>query len=162
MKIPESVNVQVQNNVLKVKGPKGEVERVFSPLVQVNTDGKEVVVEGKSKALVNTTKAHLKNMFTGVKDGFKVRLKIIFAHFPITIEVKGNDITIKNFLGEKQPRKTKLMGSTKLEIKAKEQEVIVSGPDKDAIGATISNIRAATKIKDKDARVFQDGLYIIS
>ncbi len=161
IQIPEGVNVQVQNNAIKVKGPQGEVERKISPLVSVNVNGAEVVIQGKSKALVNTTEAHLKNMFKGVKSGFKIRLKVIFAHFPMTIEVKGKDITIKNFLGEKQPRKTKLIGNTKIEVKQKEQEVIVSGADKDAIGATIANMRTATKIKDKDARVFQDGLYFI-
>ena len=161
IQIPEGVNVQVQNNAIKVKGPQGEVERKLSPLVSVNVNGAEVVIQGKSKALVNTTEAHLKNMFKGVKSGFKIRLKVIFAHFPMTIEVKGKDITIKNFLGEKQPRKTKLIGNTKIEVKQKEQEVIVSGADKDAIGATIANMRTATKIKDKDARVFQDGLYFI-
>ena len=66
---------------------------------------------------------------------------------------------IKNFLGEKQPRKTRIVGNTKLEVKG--QEVTVSGCDKDAIGATIANLRTATKIKDKDPRVFQDGLYVI-
>ena len=161
IQIPEGVNVQVQNNAIKVKGPQGEVERKLSPLVSVNVNGAEVVIQGKSKALVNTTEAHLKNMFKGVKSGFRIRLKVIFAHFPMTIEVKGKDITIKNFLGEKQPRKTKLIGNTKIEVKQKEQEVIVSGADKDAIGATIANMRIATKIKDKDARVFQDGLYFI-
>lgn len=161
MEIPENVNVQVQSNILKVKGPQGEVERKLSPLITVNINGKEIVINGNSKALINTTEAHLRNMFKGVKDGFKVRLKLIFAHFPITIDVKGKDITIKNFLGEKQSRKTKLVGNAKLEVKQKEQEVTISGPDKDAIGATISNLRLAMRIKDKDARVFQDGLYII-
>jgi len=162
MEIPDSINVQVQNNLLKVKGPQGEVERKLSPLINVNVNGKEISVNGKSKALINTTEAHLRNMFKGVKEGFKVRLKLIFAHFPITIEVKGKDITIKNFLGEKQSRKTKLVGVTKLEVKQKEQEVTISGPDKDAVGATIANLRAAMRIKDKDPRVFQDGVYIIS
>ncbi len=161
MEIPENVNVQVQSNILKVKGPQGEVERKLSPLITVNINGKEIVINGNSKALINTTEAHLRNMFKGVKDGFKVRLKLIFAHFPITIDVKGKDITIKNFLGEKQSRKTKLVGNAKLEVKQKEQEVTISGPDKEAIGATISNLRLAMRIKDKDARVFQDGLYII-
>lgn len=161
MEIPEGVSVHIQNNMIKVKGPKGEVERAFSPLLNLSASGRQIAIDGKSKALVNTMRAHLRNMLSGVKDGFRVRLKVIFAHFPITIEVKGNDVAIKNFLGEKQPRKTKLVGDTRLEVKAKEQEVIVSGADKDAIGATISNLRAATRIKDKDARVFQDGLYII-
>ena len=54
MEIPDSINVQVQNNLLKVKGPQGEVERKLSPLINVNVNGKEISVNGKSKALINT------------------------------------------------------------------------------------------------------------
>ena len=107
MKIPDKVNVSVGGNKMKVSGPQGSIERAFSPLVKVTSSSGEVNVEGNSKALVNTTIAHLQNMFTGVTIGFQRKLKIIYAHFPITIEVKGKDVTIKNFLGEKQARKSR-------------------------------------------------------
>ena len=68
--------------------------------------------------------------------------------------------TIKNFLGEKQPRKTTVIGEkTKVEVKG--QVLTISGPDKDAVGQTASNIKQATKIKEKDSRVFQDGFYAV-
>ncbi len=159
MEIPESVNVHIENNVLKVKGPHGEVQRTLSPFVTVNVNGRDIVVDGRGKAIINTTKAHLRNMLKGAKEGFRIKMKLIFAHFPITIEIKGKDVTIKNFLGEKQARKTTVIGNTKIEVKAKEQEVTFSGPDKEAIGATIANMRSAMRIKEKDGRVFQDGIY---
>ncbi len=162
MEIPNDVTVSIDQGKISVKGKQGEVTRLLSPLVNVSVTNNAVVVEGQDKSLVNTTNAHIRNMVKGVQDGFTLKLKIVFAHFPISVETKGTEVTIKNFLGEKQPRKTVLVGKTKLEVKAKEQLVILSGPDKEAVGASYSNLRAATKIKEKDGRVFQDGLYIIS
>ncbi|MDO8554205.1 MAG: 50S ribosomal protein L6 [Candidatus Micrarchaeota archaeon] len=159
VKIPEKVNVSVEGLKLKVSGPKGNLERTLSRLVNVTVASGNVDVTGDSKALVNTTFAHLGNMFKGVTLGFEKKLKIIYAHFPITIEVKGHDITIKNFLGEKQARKAILVGSTKLVIKG--QEVMLSCIDIEELGGTYSNLKRATKIRFKDGRVFQDGLYPI-
>ena len=161
IEIPAGVEVAVHEKQLTVKGKNGEVVRMLSPLVVVTVSGRSVDIQGKSKALINTTEAHLRNMIKGVQDGFKITMKLIFAHFPISIEVKNTDITIKNFLGEKQARKAKLVGKTKLEVKAKEQLVILSGADKEAVGGSYSNLRTAMKIKEKDGRVFQDGVYII-
>ena len=157
MNIPDGVNVHLDGNKVTVKGPGGEVQRSFPRVITVKVDGKTVEVSGEGKALVNTVDAIIQNMLFGAKNGYKRNLKLLYAHFPISVEVKGKDITIKNFLGEKMPRKTKLVGSTKVEAKA--QNVTISGPDKEAVGQTIANMRIALKIKDKDGRVFQDGLY---
>lgn len=157
LKIPEKVNVSVAGNTVKVTGPQGNVEKTFSQLLKITSANGNVTFDGAEKALLNTAEAHMKNMFTGVTSGFQKKLKIIYAHFPITIEVKGKDILIKNFLGEKQVRKTSLVGDTKLQVKG--QEVVLSGADKDALGGTFSNIKKATKIRFKDGRVFQDGIY---
>ncbi|MBI4399385.1 50S ribosomal protein L6, partial [Candidatus Micrarchaeota archaeon] len=80
-------------------------------------------------------------------------------HFPISIEIKDKKLVIKNFLGEKQPRSAKIVGTTKIEVKG--QEVTISGTSKDDVGQTVANLVNATRISDRDSRVFQDGLYII-
>ncbi len=157
VKIPEKVTVSVDGDKVKVSGPQGNLERKISPLVKVTVDKGDVEVVGNSKAIVNTTYAHLENMIKGVTVGFQRKLKMIYAHFPITIEVKGNDVTIKNFLGEKQARKTILVGNTKLQVKG--QDVTLSGIDIEAVGGSYTNLKKATKIRFKDGRVFQDGLY---
>ena len=159
--IPDGVDAKIISNTVKLHGKLGDAEKKFSSLLNIKVEGKNISIEGNSKALINSVRAHIKNMLHGIQNGYKIKLKIIFAHFPMNIEVKGKDIVIKNFLGEKQPRKAMLVGNTKLEYNSKEQIVIISGLDKEAIGATISNIRTATKIKEKDPRVFQDGLYVI-
>ena len=154
--IPEGVTVQVSGNRVDVKGPNGQVEKSVSPLVSVTVEGSEIKTEGK-KALVNTVEGLVTNMIKGVTEGFRRELKILYAHFPVSVEVKGKDILIKNFQGEKQPRKACAVGDTKVDVKG--QVVTVSGPDKEAVGQTIANMRTATKIKDRDSRIFQDGIY---
>lgn len=78
-------------------------------------------------------------------------------HFPIALEVKGNTLLIKNLFGERIPREAKIVGDTKLEVKG--QEIIVKGVDIYDVGQTITNIRKACKVKQKDTRIFQDGIY---
>ncbi|HSB47075.1 MAG TPA: 50S ribosomal protein L6 [Candidatus Bilamarchaeum sp.] len=157
MDIPQGLNVRIEGHKITVKGPAGEVHRNFPKGVQVKADGAKVEVVAADKAIKGTLEALISGMFLGASKGYSRSLKLLYAHFPITVEVKGSDITIKNFLGEKQPRKTVLVGATK--VQAKGQMVTISGPDKEAVGQTIANMRIAMKIKDKDGRVFQDGLY---
>ena len=158
IEIPEGVMVQVDSNTVTAKGPGGEVRKTFKNAT-LKVNGKSIEVSAADKAFTNTVEAILSNMLRGAKDGYKKSMKLLYAHFPISIEVKGKEVTIKNFLGEKQPRKTVLIGNTKIEAKA--QNVTISGPDKEAVGQTIANLRIAMKIKDKDSRVFQDGIYDI-
>ena len=159
MKIQEGAKLTLEGGKVTVSGPKGTLVRDFShPEVKLEINGMELVASG-DKALANTVEAHVRNMAIGVVSGYAKKLKILYSHFPISVEVKGKEMLIKNFLGEKQPRKSRIIGQTKVE--AKGQEVFVSGPSKEEVGQTIANIRSATRIRNRDSRVFQDGFYVI-
>ena len=155
--VPEGVTVSVNGNDVTVKGPNGEVSKSFSKLVSIKVDGQAVAVTARKNALVNTVESIISSMAKGVTEGYKREMKLLYSHFPISVEVKGNEIAIKNFLGEKYPRKTYVAGNCKVEIKG--QNVTVSGSDKQAVGQTIANMKSAMKIKEKDGRIFQDGIY---
>jgi len=157
MIIPEKVDVEVNDALIIVKGPNGAVQRKVNKLISFSKKDKELNIDGKNRALVGTWEAHIKNMFIGVTNGFTINLKTIHAHFPMSIKVNGDVITIENFLGEKKPRKARRMGDTKVDVKG--QLVTLSGPDKEDVGNTYGSLRQATKIKEKDGRVFQDGIY---
>lgn len=158
--IPDGVTAKVTGSTVEVSGPKGKSSRTFKMRgVALKMEGKEIKVEGESLRDTGTVSAHIANMLRGAKEGYSTKLKIIYAHFPIAIEVKGKDINIKNFIGEKQPRKAKVCGDTKVESKG--AEVTVSGPSREDVGQTVANIRGATKIKNRDSRIFQDGIYPI-
>jgi large subunit ribosomal protein L6 len=124
--------------------------------IKIEQKDGEISVIGQ-KMIANTFNAHMRNMFKGVTEGHSHNLKVIYSHFPIAMEVKGKEIIIKNFLGEKQPRHARIIGDTKVE--AKGSAMAISGPSKYDVGQTIANLRTATKIRKLDSRVFQDGIY---
>ena len=159
VKIPEGVTVEVNNHEVTAKGPKGEVKKKFSAVIDLEKGDNEITVKGseKERAYIGTVNALLENMFHGAKEGYMQSLKVLHAHFPVTLEVKGDRVLIKNFIGEKHPRKARIMGDAKVEVKG--QNVTVSGPDKEAVGQTVANLKAALKIREKDPRIFQDGIY---
>jgi large subunit ribosomal protein L6 len=169
VRIPEGVEVSINGMRVKVKGPKGELERDFSHarnvLIRLDEDeeGKKVVVEAyfanrRVKALVGTIAAHIENMIIGVTKGFRYKLKIVYSHFPVTVKVQGDKVIIENFLGEKAPRVAKILPG--VTVRVQKDDVIVEGIDIEAVGQTAANIEQATKVKDKDRRVFIDGIYI--
>ena len=156
MELPEGISLAVEGSKLTAKGPKGEVTKNISKRAQVKLDGNKVEVKAH-KALKGTIESIIESMIEGVKEGHTKKLKVLYAHFPVSIEVKGKDITVKNFLGEREPRRTRLVGNTKVEVKG--QSITVSGPDKEAVGQTAANLIEVVKIKEKDGRIFQDGIY---
>jgi len=163
--IPSGVEVSIEGMKVRVKGPKGVLERDFSHargIILRLEDGKVVVeayfADRRKKALVGTIASHIENMIIGVTKGWRYKLKIITTHFPATVKVVGNEVLIENFLGEKAPRRAKIVGNVKVTVKGK--DVIVEGIDLEAVAQTAANIELATKVKDKDRRVFVDGIYI--
>ena len=66
---------------------------------------------------------------------------------------------IQNFLGERYARKADILETVKVEVKA--EIITVTGIDKEKVGQTAANIERATKVKNRDIRVFQDGIYIV-
>jgi large subunit ribosomal protein L6 len=157
-------SITVDGATVKVKGKGGTLQRVFShPKIRVAVEGKNVAViargpSKKERALVGTWMSHIKNMMKGVTEGFLCTMKIVYSHFPMKAIVRGNEFVIENFLGERHPRTTRIMGESKIQVKG--DIVEVTGPDKEHVGQTAANIEQCTRIKNKDPRVFQDGIYI--
>lgn len=162
--IPEGIDVTIDNQVT-VKGSKGQLSRKFNySNVVIKKDNGNVVLEAnfpkkKDKAMLGTIKSHITNMIIGLTDGFTYNMKIVYAHFPMTVKAAGDKVTIDNFLGERYPRTAKIVGSAKVQVKG--DEVIVTGINKEDVGQTMANLEQATKIKGRDPRVFQDGIYLV-
>jgi large subunit ribosomal protein L6 len=162
--IPSGVEARLEGERLEIKGPLGTVSRDFSKIpVRLSLDGNSLRISSmrggrRQKALVYTVQSHIENMITGVTKGFTYRLKIVYAHFPPTVKVSDGKVIIENFLGERSPRKAEIVGACKVLVE--DEDVVVKGIDKEAVGQTAANIERATKIKKKDPRVFLDGIYI--
>lgn len=163
--VPPGVKVSFQEDSLQVQGPLGNLSRVLrAPGVVLEVKDSAVVVKATSsrrqhRALAGTLAAHAANMVAGASRGYTCRMKVCFSHFPIQVTVAGREVQISNFLGEKRPRKAKIVGASKVEVKG--DVLLVTGADIEAVGQTAANIEQATKIKNYDPRVFQDGIYIV-
>ncbi len=165
IQIPSECQVSLEENTITVNGPKGSLERSFpEPQTQIKIEGNEVIAtthinRKKSKALVGTIIAHVRNMLTGVQHGYEYEMKIVYSHFPITVEIKDNIVIIKNFIGERGVRTARLIGD--VQVKTTEDELFISGINIEHVSQSAANIQQACKIRDKDRRVFLDGIYVI-
>jgi len=166
MEIPQGVQLAVDGRRVKVTGPKGVLEEDFSHLpVHFAAEGGPLRVYSpwarkREVALVGTALAHVRNMIRGVTKGYTYKLKIVYAHFPVTVKVheKEKNLTIENFTGEKTPRVIRIVGAAKVKVVG--DDVYVQGNDLGDVSQTAANIQTGTKIRDKDQRVFLDGIYI--
>ena len=167
LEIPQGVNVKLDNVTVAVSGPLGKLSRnIYYPGIEVAIEANRVVVHTagtrrKVRSITTTISSHIQNMFTGVNTGFTCKMKVLYSHFPIQVKVDGGRVIVENFLGERKPRSARIVGEeTKVEV-SKEQ-ITIKGIDKEAVGQTMANIEQATRIRNFDPRVFQDGIYPVS
>ena len=168
--LPEGASASIAGDVITVSKDGQSLSREFRhhkvEVRAVNGD-LEVFVNlprRSDKALAGTWAAHLRNMALGIDEGFEYRLKAVFSHFPMNLKVDGKQMIINNLFGEKVPRVAKLPWSpAEVEVRVENKtDVVVRGADREKVGQTAANIERACRIKKRDRRVFQDGIYIIS
>jgi len=165
--IPQEVNFEVSSTLISVSGNKGKLDkplRLPKDIKMEKMDSKvKVFTENerrKSKAIVGTAIAQIRNMIEGVQKGFTYKLKVVYSHFPVTVKAEKDKIVIQNFLGERKPRIAKIVGN--VEVKIDGQDITVSGIDVDEVGLTAHNLEQATRRTGFDKKVFMDGIYITS
>jgi large subunit ribosomal protein L6 len=164
--IPENVKVEFHDNVITVDGKLGKLTKNITKIpVGLSIQDKKVIIRplGKRKkdlAITNTTKSIIGNMITGVEKGFTYKLKIVSAHFPMSVKLKGDKVNIENYFGERSPRTSQIVGTTKVTVAG--EDIIVQGPSLEDVSQTAANIELATNLKGKDHRVFLDGVYVYS
>lgn len=162
--IPDKVTAKFADNILEVSGPKGTVKKDFEKIpVNLTIESQRIVIKpyGKRKrdlAITNTCRSVIRNMILGVVNGYTYKLKVVYAHFPISLKIKGRQISIENFFGERSPRVIDIIGDCK--VSAEGEDLVIKGPSLEDVSQTAANVELGTKIKDKDSRVFLDGLYI--
>jgi len=164
---PASVTIKKEANFVQVRGPLGTVKKDFTKLpATVTVQGNKITIKPygirkRDLAVTNTARSIIEGMIKGVEKGYTYKLKIIFAHFPISVKVKGKEVHVENFFGERSARVSRIMGdATKVSVVG--EDVLIQGPSLEDVSQTAANIELSTKIKGKDQRVFLDGLYIYS
>lgn len=166
LEIPQGVTVTVSNQKVKVSGPKGTLEEDLSHL-PCTIDVHEGRVRVRSLwprkaeiAMTGTGAAKIRNMIKGVTTGFTFKMKVVHAHFPVTLKVndKEHKLLIENFTGEKTARIVRIVGDSRVKVSG--DEIVIEGISLQDVSQTAANIEQSTKIKDKDQRVFLDGIYV--
>jgi len=164
--VPKGVTAEINGTTLVVSGPKGKLERKMRyPGVNVKIENGAFIAETESErkkviAMLGTYVSHADNMFRGVKEEYVYTMKVVYSHFPIQLKANKDMLEIANFLGEKQTRYAAIPEGVKMKVA--NDEVILSGIDKELVGMASGRIEKATKVRGRDSRVFQDGIYIVN
>ncbi|GAX80157.1 hypothetical protein CEUSTIGMA_g7595.t1 [Chlamydomonas eustigma] len=173
LEIPAGVTVEVKGRAVRVKGPRGTLQKDFRhigvDMFLKEEDGKkELVVDchfGKRKNLasIRTVISHVQNLITGVTKGFEYKMRLVYAHFPININIekKGAVVEIRNFLGEKRVRVvTMLPGVTIARSEGVKDELVLVGNDKENVSRSCALISQSCLVRGLDIRKFLDGIYV--
>lgn len=161
--IPDKVKVILKKHMLHVEGPLGKTYKNFKKIpVDIKIEDKKITIsaQGSRKrdySITNTASSIIRNLCEGVTTGYTAKMKLVFAHFPITVKVKDDQVLIENFQGERSARIAKIMGQTK--VVPKGDDIIITGAVLTDVTQTAANIQSKSKVKDKDHRVFLDGIY---
>jgi large subunit ribosomal protein L6 len=164
VELPQGVSARFDSGRLMVNGPLGQVSQDFSKIpVDLVIKGNKVsiVTHGarrKNMSILNTAGSLVNNAVQGVTKGYQYKLKVIYAHFPVSVKVQGKKVLVENFYGERAPRVADIIGDTKAEVQG--EDVVLNGVSIQDVGQTAANLEQATTVKRKDQRVFLDGVYV--
>ncbi|KAG6856340.1 hypothetical protein H0H87_005458 [Tephrocybe sp. NHM501043] len=172
LEIPEGVDVSIKSRVIIVKGPRGTLTKNVR---HVNMDillqkGKTTKVSlavwqggRKHVACLRTIRTLINNMVIGVTQGFRYKMRAVYAHFPINciIQNDGTKVEIRNFLGEKTVRHVDMLEGVNIaESSAQKDELILEGNDIDNVSQSAASIQGICRVRNKDIRKFLDGIYV--
>jgi large subunit ribosomal protein L6 len=140
--VPNGVEIRFDDKMLTVKGPKGELQRSVHPNVDLQIDDSQISVSisdnsKKSRSLFGLFRTLINNMVVGVTDGFQKTLEINGVGY--RAEVSGNQLILN--LGYSNPITYDIPQGISAQIEQRNR-IILTGIDKNLIGATASKIRA--------------------
>jgi len=163
VEIPKGVTISLEGQVIKVKGPKGELQRTIHPTIKAEIVDSEIKFSRpddlkESRALHGLTRALIQNMIIGVTDSYKKTLEIVGVGYKA--ELKGKNLLLN--IGYSHPIYFVPPDDIKLEVPVQTQ-IIISGNDKELVGLVAAKIRSFRKpepykgkgIKYSDERIIR-------
>jgi large subunit ribosomal protein L6 len=141
--VPAGVQVEIHGSDVRVKGPKGEMKRTFSPLIGILMENGQVVISRSSdrpaeRALHGTTRAVLANMVHGVSAGFERVLEIDGVGY--RAEMNGKKLVL--YVGYSHPVEVDPPAGIAFDVDTKTRQVFVRGADKEQVGQVAADIRS--------------------
>jgi len=166
IEVSEGINVEMVEGELIMKKDNNEIKRKIHPVIDLKVEGNKIMVScarvrKTEKKIFGSMKAHIRNMIKGLEEPFKYKLQISNVHFPMTVthNKEKNELVVKNFVGEKTDRIVKLVEG--VDVKTDKEFIELECHDREKAGQCAANIEKATKVRNKDRRIFQDGIFII-
>ncbi|VUC21678.1 unnamed protein product [Clonostachys rosea] len=172
--IPEGVKVNIKTRIVTVEGPRGKLVKDLSHLAvnfgqpKKNTISIEIHHGNrKNVATLRTVRSLINNLIVGVTKGFKYKMRYVYAHFPINVNLEKNaetgqiEVEIRNFVGEKVLRKVVMQAGVEVAISTTQKdELVLSGNSLEAVSQSAADIQQICRVRNKDIRKFLDGLYV--
>ncbi|MEK6871706.1 MAG: 50S ribosomal protein L6 [Nanoarchaeota archaeon] len=164
--VPSSIHIKYEDGILHLIFGEKEVSRILHPMIIVTVEANKIILSTRKtrkieKRMVGTFVAHIKNMIEGLEKNFMYKLQVVNVHFPMTVtyDKAKHELVVKNFLGEKNDRRISI--APDVEVKVNKDIIEVQSHDIEKAGQTATSIEKGTKVRNKDRRVYQDGIFII-
>lgn len=140
--VPKGVDVDIKGSSVRIKGPKGELKRVFPGDIRISLEAGEILVQRPSdapthRALHGMTRALINNMVVGVSTGFEKILEINGVGY--RAELQGNDLGL--YVGYSHPVVIEPPEGISFEVDNRTRQIKVMGRDKEMVGQVAANIR---------------------
>lgn len=149
IEIPAGVTVQVNGNVVTVKGPKGELRQEVNPVIKVNVEGNKIELtrpddERQNRAMHGLYRALVHNMVVGVSEGYKKEMELVGVGYRATATGQVLELA----LGFSHAIYIKLPKEIKVEAKSERNKnplIILESSDKHLLGQVCAKIRSLRK-----------------
>jgi len=138
--LDSKINFEVKDNVVKVKGPKGELTMKLHDAVTIDQNDGELTVKANSESMVymaGTMRSLVSNMVDGVTNGFSKKLQLVGVGYRVAM--KGKDLDLN--LGFSHPVIYSARDGITFEVPS-QTEIVVNGADKQQVGQVAAEIRA--------------------
>merc|ERR1711879_982948 len=133
--LPGVEEVTIKARTVTVVGPRGTLTRSFKSVsadIYGDVAAKKISVDmwfgtSKQTAVLRTVCTHIKNMMIGVTKGFQYKMKFVYAHFPVNVNISDakDVIEIRNFLGEKVIRRIAMLEGVTVDRSEIKDEIIL-------------------------------------
>ena len=142
IEIPSGVTVEIKDNHVTVKGPKGELSRELSPAITIDVEDNTITFarpndEKENRSIHGTTRSLVNNMIEGVSTGFKKELELVGVGY--RAQKQGNKLVLN--VGLSHPVEFEAGDGVNIEVPSNTQ-IVVEGFDKEKVGELAANIRA--------------------
>ncbi|PUU73725.1 ribosomal protein L6, alpha-beta domain-containing protein [Tuber borchii] len=174
--IPEGVDVRIRSRIVTVKGPRGELKKDLKHLAvsfekPAKSDNTILISlhhgNRKNVAALRTVRSLIHNMVVGVTKGYKYKMRYVYAHFPINVNIEKNketglgEVEIRNFIGEKIVRRVTMHPGVEVETSSNvKDEIVLTGNSLENVSQSAADIQQICRVRNKDIRKFLDGLYV--